>query len=102
MRPRPGWDAQARGDLLPLDDVGLALGGVGAFLVFARARGAVLAATDLQRALEAEPWAPGGVVSLRIGIHTGEPDRIDTLLALPAALGLAAQEGTALFREGVD
>ena len=31
----------------------------------------------------------------REGLHAGEPDRIDTLLALPAALGLAAQEGTA-------
>ena len=32
----------------------------------------------------------------REGLHAGEPDRIDTLLALPAALGLAASEGTAL------
>ena len=29
----------------------------------------------------------------REGLHTGEPDRIDTLLALPAALGLAALGG---------
>ena len=32
----------------------------------------------------------------RDGLHTREPDRIDTLLALPAALGLAPSEGTAL------
>ena len=32
----------------------------------------------------------------RDGLHTGERDRIETLLALPAALGLAASEGTAL------
>jgi predicted ATPase/class 3 adenylate cyclase len=48
--------------------------GDGVFLVFARARDAVLAAVRLQRSLEAEPWPPDGVVRLRIGIHTGEPD----------------------------
>ena len=30
----------------------------------------------------------------RDGLHEGEPDRIDTLLALPAALGLTAVPGT--------
>jgi predicted ATPase/class 3 adenylate cyclase len=48
--------------------------GDGVFLAFPRARDAVLAATDLQRALESEPWPPDGVVRMRIGIHTGEPD----------------------------
>jgi predicted ATPase/class 3 adenylate cyclase len=48
--------------------------GDGVFLAFARAREAVLAATQIQRALEQEAWAPDGVVRLRIGIHTGEPD----------------------------
>ena len=33
----------------------------------------------------------------REGLHEGEPDRIDTLLALPAALGLAALEGPPLL-----
>ena len=31
----------------------------------------------------------------RDGLHEGEPDRIDTLLALPAALGLSARSGSA-------
>jgi predicted ATPase/class 3 adenylate cyclase len=48
--------------------------GDGVFLAFPRATDAVLAAAELQRALEAEPWPPDGVVRLRIGIHTGEPD----------------------------
>ncbi len=48
--------------------------GDGVFLAFPRATDAVLAAVELQRALHAEPWPPDGVVRLRIGIHTGEPD----------------------------
>jgi len=48
--------------------------GDGVFLAFPRASDAVLAAAELQRALEAEPWPPDGVVRLRVGIHTGEPD----------------------------
>ena len=48
--------------------------GDGVFLAFPRATDAVLAAVELQRALDAEPWPPDGVVRLRIGIHTGEPD----------------------------
>ena len=48
--------------------------GDGVFLAFPRATDAVLAAVELQRALEVEPWPTDGVVRLRIGIHTGEPD----------------------------
>ncbi|HET6623484.1 MAG TPA: tetratricopeptide repeat protein [Gaiellaceae bacterium] len=48
--------------------------GDGVFLAFPRATDAVLAAVELQRALDVEPWPPDGVVRLRIGIHTGEPD----------------------------
>jgi len=48
--------------------------GDGVFLAFPRATEAVLAAVELQRALEVEPWPPDGVVRLRIGVHTGEPD----------------------------
>jgi len=47
--------------------------GDGVFLAFARARDAVVAAVDLQRALSAEPWPPEEAIRLRIGIHTGEP-----------------------------
>jgi predicted ATPase/class 3 adenylate cyclase len=48
--------------------------GDGVFLAFSRAHDGVLAAVDIQRALEQEPWPPNGVVRLRIGVHTGEPD----------------------------
>ena len=48
--------------------------GDGVFLAFPRATDAVFAAAELQRALDVEPWPPDGVVRLRIGIHTGEPD----------------------------
>jgi predicted ATPase/class 3 adenylate cyclase len=48
--------------------------GDGVFLVFSHARKAVLAAADLQQALAREPWAPEGVIRLRIGLHTGEPE----------------------------
>jgi predicted ATPase/class 3 adenylate cyclase len=48
--------------------------GDGAFLAFSRARDAVAAAADLQRAIGHEPWPADGVVRVRLGIHTGEPD----------------------------
>jgi predicted ATPase/class 3 adenylate cyclase len=51
--------------------------GDGAFLAFATARDAVAAAVDLQRAIAAEPWPPDGVLRVRIGLHTGEPELAD-------------------------
>jgi predicted ATPase/DNA-binding SARP family transcriptional activator len=48
--------------------------GDGVFLAFERARDAVAAATELQRALADEPWEPDAVLRMRIGIHTGEPE----------------------------
>jgi predicted ATPase/class 3 adenylate cyclase len=48
--------------------------GDGAFLSFAGARDAVAAAADLQRAIGHEPWPADGIVRIRIGIHTGEPE----------------------------
>lgn len=48
--------------------------GDGVFLAFSRAREAVAAAAEIQRALDAEPWAPEEALRLRIGIHTGEPE----------------------------
>src|SRR5512132_3014926 len=43
------------------------------FVAFARARDAVAAAVQVQRALAAEPWPEGAGVRVRMGLHTGEP-----------------------------
>jgi class 3 adenylate cyclase len=43
--------------------------------VFPRATQAVAAAVQVQRTLATEPWPLGGVVRVRIGMHTGEPIR---------------------------
>jgi predicted ATPase len=49
--------------------------GDGFFVSFARARDAVLAAIDAQRALEAQVWGDGERLRVRVGVHTGEPQR---------------------------
>jgi DNA-binding SARP family transcriptional activator/class 3 adenylate cyclase len=46
--------------------------GDGFFVVFVRARDAVAAAVEAQRALAAHPWPDDASVKVRIGIHTGE------------------------------
>jgi class 3 adenylate cyclase len=43
------------------------------FFAFPRAREAVAAAVDVQRAHAAAEWPDGSVVRVRIGLHTGEP-----------------------------
>jgi class 3 adenylate cyclase len=43
------------------------------FFSFTRARDAVAAAVDAQRALRDHEWPEGREVAVRIGIHTGEP-----------------------------
>src|SRR4051812_25220396 len=43
------------------------------FVAFARARDAVAAVSEAQRALAAHPWPGGAAVRVRIGIHTSEP-----------------------------
>jgi class 3 adenylate cyclase len=43
------------------------------FFAFARARDAVLAAVDAQRAHAANEWPDGAKVRVRMGLHTGEP-----------------------------
>ncbi len=45
------------------------------FVVFARASDAVCAAVDIQRALAAHAWSQDAAVRVRIGVHTGEPQR---------------------------
>ena len=47
-----------------------------AFMVaFQGAHDAVSAAAEMQRRLAAEPWPDGAEVRVRIGIHTGQPER---------------------------
>jgi class 3 adenylate cyclase len=43
------------------------------FVVFRRAKDAVAAAADGQRALAEYPWPEGAVLRVRMGLHTGEP-----------------------------
>src|SRR3954449_5791725 len=43
------------------------------FFSFPRARNAVAAAVDAQRALRDHEWPAGAQVRLRMGLHTGEP-----------------------------
>lgn len=43
------------------------------FYSFPRARDAVAAAIEVQRAHEREPWPDGASVRMRLGLHTGEP-----------------------------
>jgi class 3 adenylate cyclase len=43
------------------------------FVAFAHARDAVEAAVAGQRSIASEPWPEGGALSVRIGLHTGEP-----------------------------
>ncbi len=45
------------------------------FVAFARATDAVSAAVEMQRALAAHPWPAGATVHVRMGLHTGEPQR---------------------------
>jgi predicted ATPase/class 3 adenylate cyclase len=45
------------------------------FVAFARATDAVSAAVEMQRALGAHPWPDGATVQVRMGLHTGEPQR---------------------------
>ena len=44
------------------------------FVAFARAKDAVLAAAECQRALAAHSWPEGAAVKVRMGIHTGEAE----------------------------
>jgi predicted ATPase/class 3 adenylate cyclase len=45
------------------------------FIAFARATDAVMAAMAAQRGLASHPWPEGTTVRVRMGLHTGEPQR---------------------------
>jgi class 3 adenylate cyclase len=61
-------DAVSAADGVEIDTQGDAF-----FFVFARARDAVAAAVEVQRAHAAAEWPDGATVRVRIGLHTGEP-----------------------------
>jgi class 3 adenylate cyclase len=67
------------------------------FAVFARARDAVLAAADAQRAFAEHEWPDGAAPQVRMGLHTGEPlvgeDRYVGLGVHRAARVMAAGHG---------
>jgi TolB-like protein/class 3 adenylate cyclase/Tfp pilus assembly protein PilF len=48
------------------------------FFAFPRARAALVAAIDAQRALAARSWPSGLTVGARMGLHTGEPIGLDS------------------------
>ncbi len=59
LQPRGGHEVETQGDAF--------------FVAFARAKDAVAAAIDAQRALSAFQWPAGVLVRVRMGLHTGEP-----------------------------
>jgi YVTN family beta-propeller protein len=74
------------------------------FVAFSRARDAVLAAVDGQRALLTYPWPKGVELKVRMGIHTGQAvasgDRYTGLAVHRAArIGAAAHGGQVLVSQ---
>jgi len=59
--------------------VGVVVDAVGdsVFAAFARAKDAAAAAIDIQQSIVTHPWPPGGLVRIRMGLHTGEPVRVE-------------------------
>src|SRR6266566_9226039 len=49
--------------------------GDGFFVAFARASEAICAAVEMQRSLASHAWPQGVLVRVRMGLHTGEPQR---------------------------
>lgn len=80
--------------------------GDGMFFAFGRARDAVMAAVEAQRAILSRQW-PGGVeLKVRIGLHTGEPARSQIGYVGPdvhraARICSAAHGGQIVLSEGV-
>jgi predicted ATPase/class 3 adenylate cyclase/DNA-binding CsgD family transcriptional regulator len=65
------------------------------FVVFVRARDAVSAAVEAQRALVAHAWPQGATVRVRIGLHTGEP-----LLSTEGYVGLDVHRAARMMSAG--
>ena len=74
------------------------------FYAFARARDAVAAAVDVQRAHADHTWPAGELVRVRIGLHTGEPavgaeGYVGMDVVRAARLAATAQGGSVLISE---
>jgi predicted ATPase/class 3 adenylate cyclase len=65
------------------------------FVSFPSAGAALAAATSAQRGLAAEPWPDGLTVSVRMGIHTGEP-----LAVAPKYVGLDVHRAARIMAAG--
>src|SRR5215471_9466481 len=64
-----------RGVFLEFDGHEVDTQGDAFFVAFARASDAVAAAVEAQRALSSHAWPDGVTVRVRMGLHTGEPQR---------------------------
>lgn len=78
--------------------------GDGFFVAFTRARDAVVACVDAQRALAAHVWPDSVAVRVRMGVHTGEPALVgDTYLGIDvhraARVAAAAHGGQVLLSD---
>ncbi len=65
------------------------------FFSFRRAKDAVSAAADAQRALFAHPWPDGSPLRVRMGLHMGEPATDDSGRYVGLAIHRAARIGAA-------
>jgi predicted ATPase len=65
-------DTIVRSAIETYDGYVFSTGGDGFAAAFERAGEALAAAADAQAALQATDWVPGGVIRVRIGVHTGE------------------------------
>ena len=66
------------------------------FAVFARARDAVSAAVEAQRGLAGADWPDGLPLTVRMGLHTGEPR--DRRAAATSAWSCTGRRGSAMRR----
>ena len=67
------------------------------FVAFARASDAVAAAVASQHALACQPWPEGTTVRVRMGLHTGEPQR-----SSEGYVGLDVHHAARIMSAGMD
>ena len=65
------------------------------FVAFTSAREATAAAEEAQQAIAAAPWPDGGVIRVRMGLHTGEP-----LAAPPKYVGIDVHKAARIMAAG--